>query len=123
MHAVPAGGGLSRGAFAAAVLVSLIVLFAPAGDVPAALPGVDKVVHLVLFGVLALTGRWAGVRLRALAVLLAAYAGVSEVLQAVTPLDRSGSIADLLADLAGVAVGVVAWSVLRRATAAGSLDR
>ena len=109
MPAVP-GGGLSRGAFAAAVLVSLVVLFAPAGDVPAALPGVDKVVHLVLFGVLAVTGRWAGVRLRVLAVLLAVYAGVSEVLQAVTPLARSGSIADL----AGIALGTAGWELAVR---------
>ena len=55
-------GALSRGAFAVAVLVSLAMLFAPAADVPIAPPGVDKLVHAALFLVLALTGRWAGVR-------------------------------------------------------------
>ena len=124
MHPAPGvGGTLSRGAFAAAVVVSLVVLFAPAGDVPAAPPGLDKVVHLALFAVLAATGRWAGIRVRLLVVALAVYAAVSELLQAVTPLARSGSIADLLADLAGVALGVLAWSVLRRETAAGNLGR
>jgi hypothetical protein len=114
---------LPRAAFAVAVLVSLVVLFAPADDVPAALPGVDKVVHVALFAVLAATGRWAGMRPWVLAGGLALYAGASEVLQAVTPLARSGSPADLLADLAGVALGLVAWSVLRRAPAPGSLGR
>ena len=52
-------GALSRGAFAVAVLVSLAVLFAPADDVPASPPGVDKVVHLLLFAALAGSGRWA----------------------------------------------------------------
>ena len=108
------GGQLSRVAFGAAVLASLVVIFAPAGDVPSAAPGVDKVVHLLLFAVLAVTGRWAGVRLGPLAVGLASYAAVSEVVQAVTPLARSGSPADLLADLAGIAVGGAGWELRAR---------
>ena len=55
-------GALSRGVFAVAVLVSLAVLFAPADDVPASPPGVDKLVNLLLFAALAFSGRWAGVR-------------------------------------------------------------
>ena len=105
----------SRAAFALAVLASLAVLLAPAGDVPAAPPGVDKAVHLLLFAVLALTGRWAGVRLPVLAVLLAVYAGLSEVLQAVTPLARSGSLADVVADVAGIALGAGVWELAARA--------
>ena len=121
-----ARGRLSRGAFVLVVLVSVAVLFAPGDDVPAALPGVDKVVHLLLFAALAVTGRWAGLRPPALAVGLAGYAAVSEVLQAVLPLARSGSVADLAADLAGVAVGLAGWhagSALRRGAAPGSLSR
>jgi len=157
---------LARGAFAVAVLVSLAVLFAPAGEVPDAPPGVDKVVHLVLFLALAVTGRWAGVRAVVLGLLLVAYgagsevpdappgvdkvvhlvlflalavtgrwAGAravvlgallvtygagSEVLQAVTPLERSGSVADLLADTVGVALGLGAWALGKRARRARS---
>jgi hypothetical protein len=107
-------GALARGAFAVAVLVSLAVLFAPAGEVPAAPPGVDKVVHLALFLALAVTGRWAGIRATVLGGLLVAYAAISEVLQAVTPLARSGSPADLLADVAGVALGLAAWALGER---------
>ena len=113
-------GALARGAFAVAVLVSLAVLFAPASDVPSAPPGVDKVVHLLLFAALAGTGRWAGVRLRPLAVLLVVYAAVSELLQSLDVLSRSTSVADWLADVAGVLLGLLVWELLcgrRRPTA------
>ena len=107
-------GALSRGAFAVAVLVSLAVLFAPASDVPGAPPGVDKVVHVVLFAVLALTGRWAGLRATVLGALLLGYAVVSELIQGLGPLARSTSPADVLADLVGVAVGLLAWERIAR---------
>jgi hypothetical protein len=105
-------GALSRGAFAVAVLVSLAVLFAPASDVPFAPAGVDKVVHGLLFAALAVTGRWAGIGRAALAVLLVTYGAVSEILQAVTPLARSGSVADWLADVAGVLAGLALWQLI-----------
>ena len=115
MHpALEVHGALARGAFAVAVLVSLAVLFAPAGQVPDAPPGVDKVVHVALFLALALTGRWAGVRAVVLGGLLVTYGAVSEVVQAVTPLERSGSVADLVADVVGVALGLGAWALGER---------
>ena len=108
-------GALARGAFAVAVLVSLALLFAPAGDVPDAPAGIDKVVHLVLFLALAVTGRRAGARAAVLGGLLLAYGAVSEVLQALMPLERSGSLADLIADALGVALGLGAWALGERA--------
>jgi hypothetical protein len=116
-------GALARGAFAVTVLVSLAVLFAPASDVPAAPPGVDKVVHLLLFAALALAGRWAGTRPGPLAVLLLVYAAVSEVVQAVSALQRSGSVLDWLADAAGIGLGLLAWAVGERRTARAALRR
>jgi hypothetical protein len=110
-------GALSRGVFAVVVLVSLAVLFAPASDVPSAPPGVDKLVHGALFAALAITGRWAGIRAAVLATLLAGYAVVSELVQGLTPLARSASVADGLADLAGIAIGLAAWTVLSRRAA------
>ena len=107
-------GALSRGVLAVTVLVSLAVLFAPGSDVPSAPPGVDKLVHLALFLALALAGRWAGIRAVPLAVLLVAYGGVSEVVQAVSDLERSGSVLDWLADAAGVALGLGAWALGER---------
>ena len=76
------GRRVRRAAFAAAVLVSVVVLFAPADDVPSGLPpGTDKVVHAALFALLALTGRRAGVRPRVLVPVLLGYAVLSEVVQ------------------------------------------
>ena len=109
-------GALSRGVFAVAVLVSLAVLFAPADDVPASPPGVDKVVHLLLFTALALTGRWAGAPARALGVLLVVYAAVSEVVQGVSALGRSASVADWVADSVGVLAGLATWAWAARRT-------
>ncbi len=112
-------GPLSRGAFAVAVLVSLAVLFAPASDVPTAPPGVDKVVHGLLFLALALTGRWAGIRQAVLGVALIGYAVVSELVQGISPLGRSMSVGDWLADAVGVVAGLALWTLLDRRTADG----
>ncbi|NEK57584.1 VanZ family protein [Geodermatophilus sabuli] len=115
MHpALAVHGALARGAFAVAVLVSLAVLFAPGDGVPSAPPGVDKVVHLALFAALAVTGLWAGVRPAVLAALLVLYAAGSEVVQALTPLERAGSVADWAADVVGVVAGLLLWAGLHR---------
>jgi hypothetical protein len=104
-------GALARGVFAVVVLVSLAVLFAPASDVPPAPAGVDKLVHLALFGALAASGRWAGIGTRVLAALLLGYAAVSEVVQGLSPLDRSMSGADWIADAVGVLLGLALWEL------------
>jgi VanZ family protein len=114
-------GALARGAFAVAALVSLAVLFAPPSDVPSSPPGVDKIVHFSLFAVLALTGRWAGVGRGGLAGLLVLYAAVSELLQGTDLVGRDASVADLVADSAGVVAGLLLWRLLasRRSSAGG----
>ncbi|TQN41908.1 VanZ like protein [Blastococcus colisei] len=109
-------GALSRGAFAVVVLVSLAVLFAPASDVPSAPPGVDKLVHAGLFAALAVTGRWAGIGVGTLAALLLGYAVVSELIQGFTPVARSASPADVLADAVGTVLGLLVWRLLARPT-------
>jgi VanZ family protein len=91
-----------------------VVLFTPASGVPWAPPGVDKLVHAVLFAGLAVSGRWAGLARGVLAVLLVVYAAVSEVVQEWGPLDRTGSPADLLADVAGLLLGLLVWEGLTR---------
>ncbi|WP_100500672.1 VanZ family protein [Geodermatophilus chilensis] len=111
-------GALSHGVFAVVVLVSLAVLFAPADDVPSSPPGVDKLVHLLLFAALAASGRWAGVRAGVLAVLLVGYAAVSEVVQGASALGRSASVADWVADAVGVGAGLLAWAWAGRRTRA-----
>jgi len=107
-------GALSRGVFAVVVLVSLAVLFTPADDVPFAPPGVDKLVHACIFAALALSGRWAGIGRSVLGALLVAYAALSEVLQGLTPLERSASAGDWLADVIGLVLGLALWNAVSR---------
>ena len=106
--------------FVVALSLSVIVLFTPESGVPSSPPGTDKVVHCLLFALLAVTG------LRALPrwVLgaLVGYAALSEVLQAlITPLHRSGDVLDALTDVVGIALGWgVAALVARRVNARAS---
>ena len=110
----PAGTGRAgRTAFALVVLLSLVILFMPGDGVPTGLAINDKVVHGTLFAALAVTGSWAGLAWPPLAAGLLAYAGVSEVLQALLPISRDGTLGDGLADATGVVVGLVIVQVLR----------
>jgi VanZ family protein len=95
--------------------VSLAVLFAPSSDVPYSPPGVDKIIHASLFAALALTGRWAGVSRTVLASLLVLYAAASEVIQGL--IGRDAAVGDLLADVVGLFLGLLAWHRLGRRAA------
>ena len=101
-------------AFAAAVLLSLVVLFSPGSDVPSGIPISDKVIHFSLFAALAMTGRLAGIPPVQLAVGLVAYAGVSEVLQTVLPINRDGDILDAVADTLGALTGIGVIALVHR---------
>jgi VanZ family protein len=96
------------------VVVSLVVLFAPASDVPSGVPISDKVIHAGLFLLLAATGRWARLPVAGLALGLAAYAGVSEALQSTLPINRDGDWRDASADLLGIVLGLALARVLTR---------
>ncbi len=110
-----------------AYLIGLIVLtLAPVPATPGGLRGLDKPVHIALFGGLAIVlywnlraGLWASLRphLVMAVVLTAALAGLIEVLQALLPY-RSGDVIDLAAGAVGGFVGAgMGWVALRvRAT-------
>ena len=89
-------------------VVALIVLFTPASGVPSGFQHSDKIIHFTLFAALAYTSRLAGIGWAGTALWVPAFAVVSEILQAILPLGRSGSVADALADAAGIAVGLFA---------------
>jgi VanZ family protein len=95
------------------VLLSLYVLFWPSSagsDVR--IPGADKLVHAGLFLLLAVTAR---LRFGALPRVLAAvlvYAALSELVQALLLVQRSGDLLDLVADAAGATAG---WLLVARA--------
>lgn len=104
--------------FLAVSLVHLVGLYLPS---PPSAPGpvldvpyLDKVVHVLLFAVVAFTGRWIGLPARLLAIALVVHAAISEPLQAWLLPDRMADPTDFLADLVGVALGLlVAAKVLR----------
>ncbi|MCZ4522286.1 VanZ family protein [Rhodococcus ruber] len=104
-------------------VVALIVLFTPASGVPSGFQHSDKIIHFTLFAALAYTSRLAGIGWARTALWVLAFATISEVLQAILPLGRSGSVADALADAAGVAVGLVAanWVLPQRVNKAPDL--
>jgi VanZ family protein len=99
--------------FAIACLASLVVLFSPGSDTPDVSVS-DKLVHAALFAALAVTGVLAGVPVVVLAPALVVYAGLSEVLQAVLPIDRDGDWRDSLADTLGTVLGLVLVLALLR---------
>ena len=111
---------LPRTVFALLLGISLAMFLTPGDGVPQGGPD-DKLTHLLIFVSLAVSGRWAGVPPVPLGLTLAAYAGLTEVLQAVLPIDRNGDVRDLLADLTGIMLGLfLSWVAVRVGRARGS---
>jgi VanZ family protein len=103
-------------AFAAAVAVSVVVLFAPHAPSEHAIPDLDKVVHAGTFAVLAATTRWRFGPRATLLVVVIAYGAFSEVVQWLALPGRDGDVRDFLADAVGALLG---WLALRRAARPG----
>lgn len=93
-----------RGLLALVLAGHLLVLYWPRAGGPDGVPHLDKVVHAVAFGAVLWAGRRAGVADRVLVPALVAHAALSEALQAWLLPGRSGDLADVAADLAGLAV-------------------
>jgi VanZ family protein len=98
---------------ALALLLQLIVLYAPSTPEGPGLPGFDKVVHVGVFLLPALFGVLAGVPLGWLGALLVAHAVVSEILQDRFLPGRAGDVWDVVADLVGVAIGLALGAAIR----------
>jgi hypothetical protein len=79
---------------------------------PEAITHLDKLVHALVFGAVALTGLRAGLPVRPLAVALIAHAGVSELIQGQLLDQRGGDPWDAAADVIGTVLGGVIAGVL-----------
>ena len=101
------------------VAVHLAILYAPRAGGGGLFPGVDKVVHAATFGSVAWAGLWAGLGARWWVPLVAGHAVVSELVQATALPHRSGDWRDVVADLVGVALGVLAANGAGRASWGG----
>jgi hypothetical protein len=98
-----------------AVAVQLVVLYAPEGGGPPPVVDADKVVHLLVFLVPVALAVVAGLPRSVVAGVFTAQAVLSEVVQAALLPHRSGDVLDAVADLTGVALGLLVGSlVLRR---------
>ena len=87
------------------LLVSAYVLFTPRTGGEGLFPGADKVVHAVLFALLAATTRWRFGPAAAGFAAVAAYAAGSELVQGLLLSSRSGDAYDVVADLLGAVAG------------------
>lgn len=105
---------LWRVAFGLAVAVQLIVVYAPNGPAGPQITGLDKVVHLFIFAAPVLAGMLAGISAPWVLGILAVHAPVSELIQHIALPHRQGDVFDVLADLAGVALGGLAYLVWSR---------
>lgn len=95
------------GPFWGVFALSLVGFLTPGPDLPRVPDISDKIEHAAIFAMLALTGRLARYRVRALLPALAAYAVVSEILQAVLPIRRDGDWHDVVADLTGAVLALL----------------
>jgi len=93
--------------FVVAFAVSAYSFFTPGPDLTHAVTIWDKLGHALTFAALALTGRYAGWRARALGLGLFGYAVLTEILQAVLPIQRDGDWHDVLADSIGIGCGLL----------------
>lgn len=94
-------------AFGLALVISAVLLFSPGSRVPTDPPWADEATHLLVFAVLAVTGLRCPVPARTLLGVLAGYAAASELVQVLLPIDRSGTVRDVLVDVVGVGLGAV----------------
>ncbi|MYV98525.1 VanZ family protein [Streptomyces sp. SID3343] len=110
---------LAYWAFAAAVVLNLVILFNPGspGDPATFIPHRDKIVHFLSFSAIAWTGRRVGISPLVLGIALAAHAVESELVQHFVLPHRSGDPWDAAADLLGATAGLVFATRLRRGAA------
>ena len=100
--------------FGAVLAVQLIVVYAPQGPGGPQIAGLDKLVHLVIFALPVLAALMAGLRAPWVLGILAVHAPVSELVQHFALPRRTGDLLDMVADLAGVALGYLAFLVWNR---------
>jgi len=97
--------------FALVLAGQLVVLYAPRAPSTGGVPGLDKLVHVVVFALVVATGLRAGVARWLVLLASVVQAPVSELLQEAVLSNRSGDPLDVVADLLGCVVG---WVVVRR---------
>lgn len=99
-----------------ATVVVTAMLLSPGGTAPEGPPHADKVTHAVFFATLAYCSLYARIPVAWTIGWLAAYGVLTEILQEMVAVRRSGSVWDWCADLVGVLVGLAVFTAVRRRT-------
>lgn len=102
-----------------ALVVQLVVVYAPSGGGAAPFPNFDKLVHVTVFALPVLFALLARLPLVPVVAVMALHAPVSEVVQATLLPHRSGDPRDAVADLTGVALGVLVATATRSVRSSG----
>ena len=110
----PVGGPGVLALLGLAVVAQLVVLYSPDGGGAPLFPQADTAVHLLVVLVPVALAVLAGFRRRVVLAVFGAQAVLSEVVQAVLLPHRSGDPWDVVADLTGVALGVLVGTALLR---------
>ena len=103
-----------RWAFAVALAVQLVALYAPDAAGGPEVNGLDKVIHATIFAAPALAALMLGVPARWVLGLLVAHALLSELIQHWALSHREGDVFDVVADIVGVLLGGLAYVVWNR---------
>ncbi|TRW43417.1 VanZ family protein [Georgenia yuyongxinii] len=114
----PRRGRARTAALLVALAVQALVLYLPVvPDAPGtSVPGADKITHAAVFALVTVAGLVAGLPPAIVVGFGVVHAAASELVQHSVLPGRSGDVLDVVADLAGVALGVVVarWLARRR---------
>lgn len=99
----------------------LYILLRPTSDLPHNFPsfeGMDKVVHFLIFALLAYLYKKAFPKHSIVKelLLLAGYALLTEIMQEQMQMGRSGDPMDMLADILGIFAGVFVFNLTKKVT-------
>lgn len=98
-------------------IIVFIMLISPTSNTPSAFDfeHADKIVHALMFAVLAVASRYGRISPARTALWLTIFAAVTELAQAALPTGRHGSLWDFVADVLAVAMVLAIDAVIRRA--------
>ena len=105
--------------FSAATLLSwlfsvyILLIYTPTGGGQALFPHIDKVGHVLLFGLLGWCALQDGYRMKSVSGYLLVWAITSELLQHFLTTTRHGDPFDMLADLFGAGLAMIAFHQYR----------
>lgn len=111
---VPKPNRLWLVALGIALVAQLTALYWPVVPAGPSVPGLDKLVHISIFAGPALAALMAGISAPWVFGILVMHAPLSELIQHFALAHRGGDVFDLMADLAGIALGAVAYLVWNR---------